>query len=100
MEQGISVDCVSLREPAIPVKDIKQQKPKKKKISSENLATLDEIKALIAKNNEPDVVMEIFNQYKTRQAICNGLAKHFKDTKRAGDIYKQLKPLLKAKNKS
>ncbi len=45
-------------------------------------------------------IIAIFNQYKTKQAICNGMSKKFKDSKRASAIYKKLKPLLKEKNKS
>ena len=105
-EQGISVSCISLKEPvAVPkkeaTKETKKTEPKKKsKVSSKDLATLDEIKALIGKDNEPTEVLKIFNQYKTKVAINNGLVKHFKDTKKVSEIYKKLKPLLKAKNKS
>ena len=105
-EQGISVSCISLKEPvAVPkkeaTKETKKTEPKKKsKVSSKDLATLDEIKALIGKDNEPTEVLKIFNQYKTKVAINNGLVKHFKDTKKVSEIYKKLKPLLKTKNKS
>lgn len=105
-EQGISVSCISLKElVAVPkketTKETKKTEPKKKsKVSSKDLATLDEIITLIGKDNEPTEVLKIFNQYKTKQAICNGMAKHFKDSKRASEIYKKLKPLLKSKNKS
>ena len=105
-EQGISVSCISLKAPvAVPkkesTKETKKAEPKKKsKVSSKDLATLDEIKMLIGKDNEPAEVLEIFNQYKTKVAINNGLVKHFKDTKKVSEIYKKLKPLLKAKNKS
>lgn len=105
-EQGISVSCISLKEPvAVPkkeaTKETKKAEPKKKsKVSSKDLATLDEIKALIGKDNEPAEVLKIFNQYKTKVAINNGLVNHFKDTKKVSEIYKKLKPLLKNKNKS
>ena len=102
-EQGISVSCISLKDPvAVPKKEAtKKAEPKKKsKVSSKDLATLDEIKTLIGKDNEPAEVLKVFNQYKTKVAINNGLVKHFKDTKKVSEIYKKLKPLLKAKNKS
>ena len=70
------------------------------KVSSKDLATLDEIKTLVGKDNEPNEVLSIFNQYKTKVAINNSLVKHFKDTKKAGELYKTLKPLLIEKNKS
>ena len=105
-EQGISVSCISLKEPVSVLKkeatkETKKAAPKKKsKVSSKDLATLYEIKTLIGKDNEPAEVLKVFNQYKTKVAINNGLVKHFKDTKKVSEIYKKLKPLLKAKNKS
>lgn len=105
-EQGIDVSCISLKGPVSApkkeaTKETKKAEPKKKsKVSSKDLATLDEIKTLIGKDNEPAEVLEVFNQYKTKVAINNGLVKHFKDTKKVSEIYKKLKPLLKAKNKS
>ena len=105
-EQGISVSCISLKEPVSVLKkeatkETKKAAPKKKsKVSSKDLATMDEIKTLIGKDNEPAEVLKVFNQYKTKVAINNGLVKHFKDTKKVSEIYKKLKPLLKAKNKS
>lgn len=105
-EQGIDVSCISLKGSlSAPkkeaTKETKKAEPKKKsKVSSKDLATLDEIKALIGKDNEPAEVLKVFNQYKTKVAINNGLVKHFKDTKKVSEIYKKLKPLLKTKNKS
>lgn len=97
-EQGISVSCISLKKPvAVPKKEPEK---KKSKVSSKDLATLDEVKTLIGKDNEPAEVLNVFNQYKTKIAINNGLVQHFKDTKKASEIYKKLKPLLKIKNKS
>lgn len=106
-EQNVSVNCISLKELApntkteiTKVAKKAETRKKKSKVSSEDIATLDEIKTLIGKDNEPSEVLKIFNQYKTKQAICNGMAKHFKDSKKASEIYKKLKPLLKEKNKS
>ena len=105
-EQGIDVSCISLKGSlSAPkkeaAKETKKAEPKKKsKVSSKDLATLDEIKTLIGKDNEPAEVLKVFNQYKTKVAINNGLVKHFKDTKKVSEIYKKLKPLLKTKNKS
>jgi hypothetical protein len=75
-------------------------KPKKSKVEEINLATIEEIKVYLADEDEPEEVLDIFNQYKSRQSICNGLAKRFKDSKRASAVYKKLKPLLKEKAKS
>jgi hypothetical protein len=75
-------------------------KTKKSKVEKINLATLDELKVYLSDEDEPEAVLAIFNQYKTGQSICNGLAKRYKDTKRASAVYKKLKPLLKEKAKS
>jgi hypothetical protein len=106
-EQGIAVSCITFKDATTqavnkPQPQAPKEKPKKKlnKAASKDLATLNEIKSLIGKNNDPDVVLKIFNQNKTKQAICNGMAKHFKDSKKTSEIYKNLKPLLKSKNKS
>lgn len=72
----------------------------KSKVKASDMATIDEIKKLLSKDDMPEEVLNIFNQYKTKVAINNGLAKHFKDSKKASAIYKKLKPLLKEKNKS
>lgn len=101
--QNISVNCISLKEssPKTPQKGKKKVIPtRKSKVSSKDLATLEEVITFIGKDNEPSEVLKIFNQYKTKVAINNGLAKHFKDSKKASEIYKKLKPLLKSKNKS
>lgn len=72
----------------------------KSKVKASDMATIDEMKNLLSKDDMPKEVLNIFNQYKTKVAINNGLAKHFKDSKKASAIYKKLKPLLKEKNKS
>lgn len=106
-EQNISVSCISLKDqtpapkPPTP-KETQKAEPKenKSKVASKDLATLEEIRTLIGKNNAPAEVLQVFNQHKTKVAINNGLAKYYKDSKKASEIYKKLKPLLKSKNKS
>lgn len=73
---------------------------KKRKVQASDLATIDEMKRYLSKSDSPEEVFVIFNQFKTKQAICNGMSKKFKDSKRASAVYKKLKPLLKEKNKS
>lgn len=84
---------------SIPVTK-KEEKAKKSKVKTSDLATLEEINALLPEEDEPKEILEIFNQYKTKVAICNGISKKFKDSKRASVVYKKLKTLLKEKNKS
>lgn len=78
----------------------KKETKKKSKVEESDMASIEEITNLLSDKDEPDVVLNIFNQYKTKQAICNGMSKHFKDSKRTSAIYKKLKPLLKEKHKS
>ena len=106
-EQNISVTCISLKDqtttpkPPAPKETKKaKQKEKKNKVASKDLATMEEIRTLIGNNNAPAEVLQVFNQYKTKVAINNGLAKYYKDSKKASEVYKKLKPLLKSKNKS
>ena len=103
-EQNISVERILLQEPSSEVKIVEKsssEQPKKKsKVQASDIATLEEIKKILSETDEPSEVLKIFNQYKTKQAICNGMAKKFKDSKRASAIYKKLKPLFKEKNKS
>lgn len=71
-----------------------------KKTANTDLVTMDEINKYLSKGDRPEDVLVIVNQCKTKQAICDGMAKKFKDSKKAGALYKKLKPLLEAKNKS
>lgn len=73
---------------------------KRSKVQKSDLATLEEIKKVLSEGDDPEEVLLIFNQYKSKLAICNGMAKRFKDSKRASEVYKKLRPLLKEKNKS
>ena len=52
---------------------------------------------LSLKQNEITEIVNIVNQYKTKQAINSNLQKYFKDNEKVGAIYKILKPFLKNK---
>ena len=104
-EQNMAVDRIGVAEPVkevaeVPVVQAPAPKKKKSKVAKNDLATLDEIKKALSEEDAPEEVLVIFNQYKTKQAICNGMSKKFKDSKRASAIYKKLKTLLKEKNKT
>jgi hypothetical protein len=99
--QNVKVERITLQEAETVKEKNDAAKPKKKsKVSTSDLATLEEIEVLLSEEDEPEEVLRIFNQYKTKQSICNTMSKVFKDSKRASAIYKKLKPLLKAKNKT
>ena len=96
---SLSEEVTEVKVATVP-KATAQPKKKKSKVKASDMATIDEMKKLLSKDDMPEEVLKIFNQYKTKVAINNGLAKHFKDSKKASAIYKKLKPLLKEKNKS
>lgn len=96
---SLSEDVPEVKAATVP-KAPAQPKKKKSKVKASDMATIDEIKNLLSKDDMPEEVLKIFNQYKTKVSINNGLAKYFKDSKKTSMIYKKLKPLLKEKNKS
>ena len=78
-------------------------KPKtkgKSKVSDSNKATKEELMQYLTEEEYSDKILEIFNSYKTRVAINNGLSKEFRDSQKSSVIYKKLKVLLKEKQKS
>ncbi len=78
-------------------------KPKtkaKSKVSDSNKATKEELLQYLTEEEYTDKILEIFNSYKTRVAINNGLSKEFRDSQKSSAIYKKLKVLLKEKQKS
>ena len=78
-------------------------KPKTKgrsKVSDSNKATKEELLQYLTEEEYSDKILEIFNSYKTRVAINNGLSKEFRDSQKSSAIYKKLKGLLKEKQKS
>ncbi len=97
-EQEMMVDRISFPVPEIVAKE-KTQKSSKRKVNTGKSATLEEIKQYLSDEDMPNEILAIFNKFKTKQAICNGIAKKCKDSKRASMIYKKLKPLLKEKKK-
>lgn len=104
-DQGESIIRISLADvnketSNAPTVEAPTVKKKKSKVQAGDIASIEEIKKYLSKSDSPEEVLVIFNQYKTKQAICNGMSKKFKDSKRASAIYKKLKPLLKEKNKS
>ncbi|MDE6921898.1 MAG: hypothetical protein K2P89_18660, partial [Lachnospiraceae bacterium] len=94
--------------PAVPEEVIEEEpqakaKPKaktKSKVSDSNKATKEELLQYLTEEEYTDKILEIFNSYKTRVAINNGLSKEFRDSQKSSAIYKKLKVLLKEKQKS
>ena len=108
-DKGYDCLCQSLKSCGISISRLttksdpaKGATPKEKpsEVADKDLATLAEMKSVLAKEDKPDEVLEIFNQHKSKVAINNGLIKLFKDTGKTGKVYKKLKPLLKKKHKS
>ena len=72
----------------------------KSKVSDSNKATKEELLQYLSEEEYSDKILEIFNSYKTKVAINNGLSKEFRDSQKSSAIYKKLKTLLKEKQKS
>lgn len=86
-------------------KDLEEPKPKartksKSKVADTDKATKEELLQYLTEEEYSDKILEIFNSYKTRVAINNGLSKEFRDSQKSSAIYKKLKTLLKEKQKS
>lgn len=82
-----------------------ESKPKaktksKSKVADVDKATKEELLQYLTEEEYSDKILEIFNSYKTRVAINNGLSKEFRDSQKSSAIYKKLKTLLKEKQKS
>lgn len=98
-EEGQTEAALEIDEAKNTKKNGRKKQAKKKTVEAVDLATMEEIMQCLSEEDDPDVVLKIFNQYKTKQAICNGMAKVFKDSKRTSIIYKKLSPLMKKKKK-
>ena len=72
----------------------------KSKVSDNNKASKEELLQYLTEEEYSDKILEIFNSYKTKVAINNGLSKEFRDSQKSSAIYKKLKTLLKEKQKS
>lgn len=72
----------------------------KSKVSDSNKATKEELLQYLTEEEYTDKILEIFNSYKSKVAINNGLSKEFRDSQKSSAIYKKLKTLLKEKQKS
>lgn len=85
---------------AVLTEESKPKAKSKSKISDSNKATKEELLQYLTEEEYSDKILEIFNSYKTKVAINNGLSKEFRDSQKSSAIYKKLKVLLKEKQKS
>jgi hypothetical protein len=100
--QGVSVSRFSpVLETAKPAENTAKAKKKAKKKSSTNisLATLEDINKYISAEDEPEFVLQAFNESKLCTDFNTKLNKHYKDSKHSSKVYRAQKPLLKGKNK-
>lgn len=89
------------QEPEPAEKKAKKTKSNNKsKVSDDNKATKEELLEYLTEEEYSDRILEIFNSYKTKVAINNGLSKEFRDNQKSSAIYKKLKVLLKEKKKT
>lgn len=93
------------KEPKAAALVVEEPKPKtktkgKSKVADSDKATKEELLQYLTEEEYSDKILEIFNSYKTKVAINNGLSKEFRDSQKSSAIYKKLKTLLKEKQKS
>lgn len=98
-EKDLKVAAAEMVEEELKVKT-KAKAKSKSKVSDSNKATKEELLQYLTEEEYSDKILEIFNSYKTRVAINNGLSKEFRDSQKSSAIYKKLKVLLKEKQKS
>ena len=83
-----------------PAEEPKPKAKPKSKVSDSNKATKEELLQYLTEEEYSDRILEIFNSFKTKVSINNGLSKEFRDSQKSSAIYKKLKTLLKEKQKS
>lgn len=100
-EKNISITKQELR----AIDEDKKEKPNKPAVTKVKKATQNKTdlrKVLVEgvqnlKKTDVTSIINIINNYKTKQAINSNLQKHFKDNDKVGAIYKLIKPFLKDK---
>lgn len=100
---NLALDENDLKDAADAAEKNTKQKAKaetKPKVVDANKATKEELLQYLTEEEYSDRILEIFNSYKTRVAINNGLSKEFRDSQKSSAIYKKLKMLFKEKRKS
>ena len=74
-------------------------KNKKERKKKNHATTIDELKMYMSEANEAEVILKIINNYKLKKDICNQILKYYRDSKRGSAVYRNIKPLLRDKNK-
>ena len=67
---------------------------KKKQVSPEEQELRIQVEKVVSDQSIVDLVVSYIQKYKTKLGINNALAKEFKDSKKASEIYKSIKPLI------
>lgn len=105
-QQGVDVKRVGnlsgTAEPPVPTPQPEKprQQRRQTRVPDAKKATIEEIEKCLAPEDSPAEILEIVNQYKTKQSIMRGISQKIKDSKKAGAVYQKLKPLLKEKGKT
>ncbi len=106
-DQGVKVSRIEYKEPEKNTSTRKEKTAAKStsakttKVEAKDIATQGEVQKILGKGYNFQAITEIVNQYKTKSSINSALIKFAnKDTKKAGEIYQKLKPLLKEKHKT
>lgn len=52
------------------------------------------VEAVLKDKGDIEFAVKCINHYKTKSGVNNALTKHYKDSKKASEIYNAIKPLL------
>ncbi len=80
--------------------DSSSAEKKVKKTKAKTTSTKEEMLKYLPPEQYSDQLLQIFNSYKTKTAINNGFSKYYRDSGKASEVLKKLKPLLKEKGKT
>ncbi|HMM07023.1 MAG TPA: PIN domain-containing protein [Clostridiales bacterium] len=68
-----------------------------KDFETEKAALIAEVKALVKDEKAGEIIAGFVQRYKTKNGVSNALQKEYKDSRKAGEYYNAIKPLLKDK---
>lgn len=68
-------------------------KPKETKAAPKD-PMVAKVEALLKDKGDVEFAVKCINHYKTKSGVNNGLTKHYKDSKKASEVYNAIKPLI------
>ncbi|SFA82088.1 hypothetical protein SAMN05216249_1033 [Acetitomaculum ruminis DSM 5522] len=72
----------------------KQEKKTNGTKSTKQDSVIAEVEKLLKDKDDVSFVVKCINYYKTKSGVNNALSKYYKDSKKASEVYKAVKPLI------